>query len=283
MAKRIIFGFIVLSLLVAVVSTSASEIKVKEKINSIISQLQKKYAISFVYDSIPTASWKDVNYSKTKTKGEYKELLSYLKIFSEEFNKYPPSLVKRSNLKYVAFVRILRYGEQHRSALPDAYKEILFLDVLQGWNRKIYEGRKFKYYIKHTLHHEFYHMVEQEINGNLYYKDSVWNSFNPTNFEYGKGGAALYPDLKKLKRRKLFKSRLFSVSHPCTGLITKYSGSALEEDKAEVFTSLFIKREIRKVKRCIKNDEVIAKKVNYMKQFLLRHCKEMDDNYWNSL
>ena len=245
-------------------------LNLKEKINTIISQLEKKYSISFVYDSVPVASWKEVTFSEAKTKTELTELLSYLKMFSEEFNKYPPAFIKRINLKYVAFVRVLKYGEQHRSALPDGYKEILYLDILRGVHKDLYLGRDTKYYLRHTMHHELYHLIEQKINGSCYYKDSIWNSFNPANNHYGNGGASMYPDMSKKPKKPLFPQKPYKIKHPKQGMITAYACTALEEDKAEVFASLFVKREIRQVNRCMKKDDVVAKKEIYMKQFVLK-------------
>ena len=261
----------------------ADEHYIKVKIDKIISQLQKKYSVSFVYDSIPTASWKEVTYTKVKTKSDYKELLLYLKLFSDEFNKYPTEFINKTKLKHIAFVRFLKYGEQQRNALPDAYKEILFFDIIKGWHKDLYVGRKTKFYMRHVIHHEFYHMIEQEINGSPYYKDSIWNSFNDINNQYGNGGVTMYADMTKKHKIKLIHSKPYKITHPKKGIITVYSGSALEEDKAEVCASLFIKREIRKVKRCIKKDDIILKKVNYMKQFIFKLCNEMNENYWKTL
>ena len=160
MKATLILLFIYLTLTVNTGFAGVPELKVK--INTIILQLEKKYPVSFVYDSVPSASWKEVTFNKVQTLAEYKELLSFLKIFSIEFNKYPVDFIKKTKLKYVAMVRILKFGEQHRNALPDAYKEILYFDVIKGRNKELYNGRKPKIYFRHIIHHEFYHMIEQE-------------------------------------------------------------------------------------------------------------------------
>lgn len=277
------FYIIFFSLLFSINASFAGISDLKVKINTLIFQLAKKYSVAFVYDSVPSASWKEVTFTTVKTESDYNELLSYLKIFSAEFNKYPAAFVKKSNLKYVAFVRVLKLNEQHRSALPDAYKEILFLDILKGKHKDLYLGSKTPYYIKHTIHHEYYHLIEQEFNGSCMYKDSIWNSFNSSGFHYGTGGASMYPDMSKKHFFMLFRQKPYKLTHPQKGIINIYSATALEEDKAEIFTSLFIKRESRSVLKYIKADDIIQKKLNYMKIFIEKLCPTMNQSYWNSL
>lgn len=251
----------------------------QDQIDKILTQLKEKYSIQFVYKDIPESTWKEVNYINIT---DYEELYKYLQIFSKEFNKYPVCFVKATGIKYIAYVRDLNYNGQYRAALPDAYKEILFYDV----NTKkdlLFERKRTKYYLRHSIHHEIYHMLEQEIYGDMYYKDSTWISFNYSGFTYGNGGESLYIKDEKKKKITINRKKSFETTYPEKGMITIYSLSALEEDKCEVFTSLFIPRERRKVNRLFKKDEIVKNKIEYMQFFLRTLCPEMNECYWEKL
>jgi len=257
----------------------------KEKIDNIISELEQKYkTVQFVYDNIPEASWEGVNYLIAK-EDDYDNLLKFVRLLNEEFSKHSPDFIEKIDLKYIAIVKKLNYEGQHRAALPDAYKEIIFYDILKGRCDTLWTGVRDKYYLRHTIHHEIYHMVEEQINGNFYYKDSIWATFNDTAFHYGFGGETYYPDMKKKHKKKIriIGKRPYGILYPTKGIITTYGQSALEEDKAEIFASLFIHKEVRKVNRLSRKDEIISKKVKYMKHFLESVSYEITDTYWESL
>lgn len=255
----------------------------QKEIDKIICQLSNKYHIKFIYDSIPLASWKEVDYDIIKYNND-KEFNNYLQIFSIEFNKYPVSFIKKSGIKYIAFVKFLNYNGQYRAALPDAHKEILFYDITKGRNKSIYKCSRTKYYLRHTIHHEIYHMLEEQINGNMYYKDSVWIKLNYEGFEYGKGGTSFYFEKKeKTNKINIYLNKPYKITNPTKGFSSTYALSALEEDKCEIYSSLFIARESRKIKRLCKKDEILRNKITYIKKFLESICSEMDENYWKNL
>jgi len=222
---------------------------------SLNSVLEKKYGISLKYKNIPDSTWPDLKYENLADDDSF--LPKYLEIFNSEFNKYSQEFIKITNLKTVAFVKKLTVEGQERAAAPDYYKEILFLDI--------YLGNYDEQYQRHVIHHEFYHMIEEQLNGNAYYKDPNWAAFNPTDFSYGNGG--------KYERG----DNAFPLTHPKPGFINIYSQSALEEDKAEIYATLFIKDEGDKVAKWIKEgDSILENKVNYMKTFLEKNSQKVD-------
>jgi hypothetical protein len=231
------------------------------KIRDILDRIASKYSIELTYSQAPLSSWEDGVTWRTLHEGDFKAFGSYLKLFDQEFNKYPAEFVHRTNLKKIVFVKRLTVSSQERAALPDYYKEILYLDIYVGDFDTTYQ--------KHVIHHEFYHMIEQEFNGDAYDKDTLWSALNPPDFRYGAGGS------------NARSSNMFPLTHPRTGFINLYSASGLEEEKAEIFAVLFLPEEHAKVSAWMQKDQILANKVNAMKKSLLEKSGGlMNDNFW---
>lgn len=253
------FNFVI-SILIVFLSTVQCFSNAKRKISLISSRIEKKYSINLTYDDIPKATWDKVKY-KVASQADYGQLLKYVELFQREFNKYPKDFIKKTELKHVAFVKNLSFSGQLRTAVPDHKREILFLDFARGTHSLTYQ--------KHVIHHEFYHMIEEQFNGDPYWKDPNWLVLNEKNFKYGKGGATVQG-----------KSDMYELTHPEKGFINLYSMTGVEEDKAEIYASLFIKAESRKINRWINKDPILRKKVRYMKDFLFNRCQHMNSEYW---
>jgi len=196
----------------------------------------------FLHGLKPPASWEvrcDV-----PVRADKKQLDLYRKILAAELGKYPMPLLQKSKLKGIAIVKNLSVAGQRRAAMPDYENEILYLDFQRGAHNPAYQA--------HVIHHEFFHLLEQELNGSAYFKDPEWAKLNPKNFKYGKGG--------KEQRG----NDNFALVHPQSGFINRYSTSAIEEDKAEIYAALFISAERKKITAMAANDTHLAAKIKMM-------------------
>jgi hypothetical protein len=228
------------------------------------SALQKKFGVEFSTVNIPVSTWGDSVQWRALEDTDSPALKRFAGLFSQEFSKYPVSFIKRSNLKLVVFVKKLTVFSQKRSAMPDYFKEVLYMDIYVGDYDSTYQ--------KHIIHHEFYHMVEQEFNGNAYYKDPAWSTLNAPGFQYGTGG------------KNARGSSMYPLTHPEAGFINLYSASGLEEDKAELYASLFIPEEASRVDGWAKDDFILRKKVGFLKAFLQeKGGGDFDDAFWISI
>lgn len=231
------------------------------KRSNTILQLENKYKVDIRYIASPSSAWKQVTFKKVSPKDRDKrDFMGYLAILSKELNKYPVDFIKNIDLKTIALVHNLKFAGQLRAAVPDFVNEILYLDVFYGSHRLTYR--------RHVIHHELYHMIEEELNGNVYYKDPKWNKLNPWMFNYGLGG--------KYNRG----TNMYPLIHPQVGFINRYSMTALEEDKAEIFAALLIPSEYKKITKWAKEDEIIKAKIAYMKRFLRRYSPKMNMDFW---
>jgi hypothetical protein len=172
----------------------------------------------------------------------------YVKLFAEEWAKYPPGFVKASRLTTIAFVTDLSVDGQRRAVVPDAPDAVLFLDPTVGGPNRTYQ--------RHCIHHDFYHLVEREINGDILFKDPKWAALNDPPFTYGHGG--------EFART----SDQFGINHPAAGFINKYSQSGLEEDKAEIFAASFTPEYRRSIDQWSQKDKVLRAKLDFMRLFV---------------
>ncbi|MDP2673127.1 MAG: putative zinc-binding metallopeptidase [Nanoarchaeota archaeon] len=227
-----------------------------------ISEIENKYNINIEYENPPHSSYPGSNVVVLSQDDE-EELAKYINLFYIEFNKYPQDFIKNVNLGEVAFVKNLSVDGQYRAAEPDSTNEVLFYDI--------YLGNYDKEYQQEVVHHEFYHMIEEEINGDPYYKDPVWASFNDPDFEYGSGGALAYDDPE------------YANKVPESGFISVYSTYGLEEDKAEIFAYLFVPELAEEMYSKAINDPILDKKVKYMKDFISKHSEHMGEDFWQKI
>ena len=62
--------------------------------------------------------------------------------------------------------------------------------------------------MRHVIHHEYFHMVEEQVNGSAYFKDPKWAALNTKGFKYGSGGD------------KMRDGNVTPLTHPQAGFVT---------------------------------------------------------------
>ncbi|MEM7181421.1 MAG: hypothetical protein AAF518_10950 [Spirochaetota bacterium] len=212
--------------------------------------------------TFPQTSW-PIRY-RFASKTDEPRLYSYLQLFAKEFSKYPKSFIVRTGLEKIIVVKDLQIYGQLRAAIPDFYRENLLLDFLNSTGYAIYQ--------KHVIHHEYYHMIEEQFNQSPYWQDPSWNRLNPSGTRYGAGGVTVQNQIN-----------MYTYSHPRLGFVNLYSLSGLEEDKAEIFASLFVREEWQLVQKWQKTDRVLFAKVRYMQEFLREIDTSFTREYWARL
>ncbi len=230
-----------------------------------VKQLEQKYKIN-----IATNSYSGGDYAKrwaswnTPTESDSVEFLKFISIFSEEWNKYPTEWIKVNNLKNIVFVKDLKVTHQQRFAMPDPYDETLYFDI-----EYLIYGEK---YVREMIHHEFWHAIEEQQFGDMYFKNSTWCSYNVEGFKYGSGGSAAYDD-----------GEYSYGEHPRQGFVTSYSIYGEEEDRAELYCWLFTSRTWSLLTSWIIEDTILRKKYNWMLTFINGLVPEMDLEYFEEL
>jgi|GEM_PF-1997953 len=221
-----------------------------------IQQLAVKYqlAVQFNLDNIRISPW-DLRFSLHQH--DSPQLQHYLQLFQQEFNKLPVALVQKMDLRHIVLLQQLAVAEQPRSAVPDYVHEVLYYDTSDT------RGKPDMPHQRHVVHHEFYHMLEQQFYGSAYYRDPLWQQLNPVGFAYGNGGAtARDPKVAKF-------------SHPAPGFINHYAMSGLEEDKAELWAVLWTTHGWAAVQPMVLSDVILQRKVQLLVSQLVCQVPEL--------
>lgn len=224
--------------------------------------LQYDVLFTFDLDKVTKPAWKQG--MRRIKEAEFKHAAHYIEIFSQEFEKYPRDFIDASKLKAVVFVADLDISGQARKSVPDYVNEVLYMDIhgLRGSSPR---------YARHVVHHEFYHMLEEEWNGSAYFKDPAWAALNKPDWKYGTGGAQMQS------------GNVWEYNHPAPGFINAYSTAALEEDKAEVWATLFVPESWKIVEPWLKEDTILRAKIAFLKAAAKQKSAEMDEAFWQRL
>lgn len=225
----------------------------------VLRTMELRFGISIETSQVQP-SWNYVRFS-TLEQSDSTALSSYSFLLSAELSKYPVELITKSQLRTIALVKNLTNDGLSVAAVPDYKREVLYLDVTKGNVNKTYAAR--------VIHHDFYHMLEEQFNGSANYKDLAWCALNAPEFAYGSGG------------RSSREEDAWLLNNPSYGFVSKYAMSAAEEDKAEVFSAMLSSPKL--LEDICGNDNRVAKKVAYLKESCGRWAAAMNEAFWDSL
>ena len=231
----------------------------EDDIRSILGAIEDRYNITCLYDRPPNKLMQAIRFNLAD-RSDYEVMYQYSLLFAEEFRKYPLEFVSNTKLNSVFLVKDLAVNGQARTAVPDYDNEVLLLDFAAA----AYAAQ----YRRHVIHHEYYHMIEEQINGDAYWKDPVWAGFNPPGFRYGSGGV-----------NARGQDGASTLNHPHAGFVSLYAMSSLEEDKAEVYACLLIDTEREAMNEWAKTDHILASKITYMSEFIARLGSSVNANH----
>jgi Putative zinc-binding metallo-peptidase len=198
--------------------------------------------------------------SITFQQASVQDLEGYIPLLVSELGLYPRSLIKKSKLKRIVLCEQLAYAGQFRNAVPDFEHNILYLEVKRG--------NLNKQYLRKVIHHDFYHMIDFQDDGQLY-SDSEWGKLNAADFKYGTGGQNAQTDAN---------SGVLTDKYP--GFLNQYSTAGVEEDKAEVFAHMLVQSDVVEKRQAV--DAVLKAKVDRMKELMLHFCEEVNENFWKA-
>jgi hypothetical protein len=187
---------------------------------------------------------------------------AYLPLLRRELAKYPLDLLRRTKTRRIILARNLTVDEQPRSAVPDYVTMDLFLDVEKGQHFPFYQAR--------VIHHEFFHLIDYALHGPVL-DDRDWANLNAVGFTYGPGG-------KFMQDRS---RNAHAAARDIPGFLSLYGTSAVEEDKAELFS--FLVTDGVFVKQRASDDAVVRAKLTTLKAVLRDFCPDLDRRHWERL
>ena len=150
-------------------------------------------------------------------------------------------------LKYVVFCDNLKVSEISAHGFANPEMKTIILNTSS--DKRIF---------KRILHHEIFHFIHH--NHKKIFNEKEWNSLNKSNFLYSNCNSC--ENSTSLKILKL-----------TNGFFTDYSKYSLSEDMAETFS--VIMTENIKIKKKLENDQILRKKVNFIKKNVLKIDKNI--------
>ncbi len=184
-----------------------------------------------------------------------KDVHAFLLLLKEELGRYPDCFFKEIRLKCVFLVKRQFYENSPTEGLYQIGHDFIMLDFLRNRGNKIKQ--------RHNIHHELYHMLENQ--AGFSWAGDLWGSMNVPGFQYE------YP---RPRQRSANPLNYYAPSIP--GFVTDYSMKSPDEDRAEIFASLMVENQNRIVHKWIKNDAILKRKVEILKQTLTDFCPEMN-------
>ena len=116
--------------------------------------------------------WKDLQFPVKTYHGSISaasagaaDIDDYCDLLIQEFMLYPLGVIQRSRLERIVLCRDLAFNGQQRAAVPDFEHSTLYLDVVRGTYDRNYQ--------RHVIHHEFFHIIDYQDDGELY-SDPRW-------------------------------------------------------------------------------------------------------------
>ncbi len=242
--------------LTANVANCAQNYTGQSSVDTLIDQIRTTYGIQVCVNLGPLPLFTLGQVTST----DYANLQTVLTTFNSEFARYPIDLVRSSRLRMITFPTQIGvpYGGTASGFAPT---ELDFIMVrLQVSNIP---------FLKATMHHEFFHHLDEERNGPRYYTDPTWRSFNNAYYTYGCNRSTTSAGV---------------VSPPLAGFLNTYSTCEVVEDKAEVFSNQFILTNKTQIQTLIANGDIaIAYKLDYVQRIAAAFSSSINQTYWNNL
>jgi hypothetical protein len=190
------------------------------------------------------------------------KLPRFAALVAEELKLYPPELFRRAGLRHAVLCSDLMLNDLPVGGLPEFRRGLIFINV---------EGLDFSPAdLRATVHHELFHLIDFR-DDKIIDSDPVWEALNPRGFRYESGGRKALADPNISSR----------PTDEVPGFLTTYSTSAVEEDKAEVFSFMVVHPKY--VAERTRTDAVLKAKVARMRALIKSFCPEADDQFWNRI
>jgi len=195
-------------------------------------------------------------------RGESSSTEIYLRLYIDEFSKYPRSFTRAVNLEWVAFVKGLRVFHDQRAATYLRYFAAGTMAPAGGMVYDVQQGDLNEDYMRWVLHHEFFHFIDDHLNRGI--EDRAWAGLNSKDFRYtgvGSPGSGF-------------------LDHPQSGAITTYATKSMWEDRAELFAALFVEKAQPRLREIADADPVVRSKIRLMVRILGRIDPSMSERYF---
>lgn len=218
--------------------------------NLALAQLGKKFAVEIVTDHAEFST--QVAYSRPS----HAQVSICAGLLSRELEVYPVEIIRKSRLERIVICSNLKTYHREVAGLAEMgwfVIDTIFLNA--DAVSKDYE------YARRTIHHELFHAIDYH-DDLLKYVDPDWHRLNSEGYR------------KSPDRHVPYNSPSDAI-----GFLSTHSMTAVYEDKAEVYAHLMVN--YAELEARTRQDAVLARKVERMKELLYRFCQEFNESFWN--
>ena len=163
------------------------------------------------------------------------------KLIRENIDLYSKVFLNKINLRFIVLCKDLEVASIPALGIPNHPLKTIIVNINTN-----------DYKLSRTIHHEIFHIINDQ------YKElfdhEKWKKFNSEDFKYRSCSTCTDKFGMKLLREK-------------KGFLSEYSQSTVGEDMAETFSFLMI--ENSKLKTILQSDDILKKKVNFIKNNIL--------------
>jgi murein DD-endopeptidase / murein LD-carboxypeptidase len=198
-------------------------------------------------------------------KEDYKELFPYLRLFINEWNKYPVDWSDKSGIKAIAFVKELNEIGQYKPYFIDQEGKTIYYDI--GYD---YTGEAFQQYIIHKA------FIKLMLNNNSIKAKQInkkWIDFNIEDFEYNKPLSSTFYN----------EYEFFYQKHTIEGFVNDYATYSVLEDKASTYAFLMTGKLYLKLMTWIETDTILSQKTNFLKVLMATNSDAINEDYFYKL
>ena len=271
-------------------SQRLAELSLPDDTTAALDHLEARYSIDIALPGDPFCIWLEHGQYLTGVEGQpasAEEASWYVPLFAEEFGHYPPLLVRKTLARVVLCGELFRsqkpnpragkcgrfrvvdsnplhFAHRLQGGIPDGGNGVLYLSMTCETDDKDH--------VRKTIHHEFYHCVQQRQFGG--YGDRGWAGLNRPEFVYGPGGLRVNEGTDPT-------FWVMPAEDWGNGFLNQYSMSAPEEDQAEIFAHLLT--EPARVGFRLPADDILCGKVERLKATLEEFCPDVNAEFWQEV
>ncbi|MCA9394729.1 MAG: hypothetical protein KC900_11025 [Candidatus Omnitrophica bacterium] len=229
---------------------SRQQQSLRQDILRIIEQVRSDHRVGIEFENLDPDDIDQTQISlREAAPKDYGRVYRFLLLLQEELNKYPPNFLRPAQLESIYLVKSLFREDKNAQGIYDYRHKIIFFDFARQYGGEMAQ--------RHNIHHEFFHVIDTN---SFYWQEKVgWEELNASDFEYvRKGKVHVDPEPNQ--------ANYFAPTRK--GFVTYYAMMSPYEDKAEVFACLFVRSQSRLIQRWAAKDDILQKKISYLKQFL---------------
>jgi hypothetical protein len=273
----VFFSCLLFIVLCGVKNLSAQEFPTATK--AIYEKFISNYGIYLIHSSTTPVDSTELDFYQIDPI-DYPILSLFVEILDQEFAKYPPCFVRSTGLKIILITRELKLRRANVAGLSGAfvirYNLSFVINRFDEERDNLDRNLHVKEYMREMIQHEFFHSIDQKFNPEKGGSEVTWKNLQGGDTRYGHGG------IDAIKSQAGGESTL-GMEHSEPGFVLSYGKSAPSEDRATIYEYLAIADLKAKLELWCEEDEILAKKVAFIKNFMKRLNPKFDDHFWNAL